>query len=63
MKDKKIVSARRAGEMLGVPAQKVRERMKSGAWDIGTVVKTDRGYQYDVSIYKLRKLIGMEGDE
>lgn len=63
MTEKKIISAREAGRILGIPAQKVRERMKSGAWDIGIVVKTGNGYRYDVMVDRLRGMIGSKEDD
>lgn len=56
--EKKIISARKAGEILGVSSQMVRERMRSGAWKIGVVSKTENGYRYDVSVALLKKLMG-----
>lgn len=56
--EKQIISAAEAGKILGVSAQMVRERMKSGAWRIGTVTKTKTGYRYDISLYLLRRQFG-----
>lgn len=56
--EKKIISAKKAGEMLGVSPQTVRERMKDGTWQIGIVSKTEKGYRYDVSVALLKKMMG-----
>lgn len=56
--EKRIISAKKASEILGVSPQTVRERMKNGIWQIGIVSKTKNGYKYDVSVELLNKLVG-----
>lgn len=57
--EKQIISAREAGRLLGVPPQKVRERMRSGTWRIGIVSKTEHGYRYDISRALIRREFGV----
>lgn len=55
------ISVKDAAAVLGCNPQAVRENMKSGRWDLGSVVptgKTGRKYTYYIYKEKLNKHIG-----
>lgn len=53
-----------AARILGCPPQSVREHMKRGLWDLGTVTKMSPGrYQYHIYRAKLNRLIGIIDEE
>ena len=60
-----MISVKDAARIIGCREQKVREKMKRGVWDIGTVMTPkQRGsgqtYAYNVFIGKLASLLGRE---
>lgn len=55
------ISVKEAAAILGCNPQAVRENMKSGRWDLGSVVPTGKaGKKYNYYIYraKINKFIG-----
>lgn len=50
-----------AAKILGCAPQAVREHMKRGLWDLGTVTKlSPNRYQYHIYREKLNRMIGIE---
>ena len=65
---KEIFNAKEAAHYIGCGAQKVRERMKRGLWDLGEVIPNGKlgnkeKCEYNIYRYKLERHIGRKLDE
>ncbi|MGN0346518.1 MAG: hypothetical protein ACI4DU_04455 [Lachnospiraceae bacterium] len=60
------VSVKDAAAEIGCAPEYLRRQMKSGRWDIGEVVKPERGktqYEYFIFRAKLDRFLGNEGED
>ena len=62
-----ILNASQTAKVIGCSAQRVRERLKRGIWDFGTVVKAKQSGKtqdsYEVNKYKLAKFLEIPVEE
>ena len=62
-----ILNASQAAKVIGCSAQRVRERLKRGIWNFGTVVKAKQSGKtqdsYEVNKYKLAKFLEIPVEE
>ena len=62
-----ILTASQTARVIGCSAQRVRERLKRGIWDFGTVVKAKQSGKtqdsYEVNKYKLAKFLEITVEE
>ena len=61
-----ILNASQTAKVIGCSAQRVRERLKRGIWDFGTVVKAKQSGKtqdsYEINKYKLAKFLEISAD-